>query len=161
MNFALKTAVRDAGQQIQRLLLCALSIVFGVAALVAVDSFSKNLNRAMDLEAKALLGADLQITSRSSFNPEAEKLFQKIGGKQAREIRFASMAYFPKADQTRLIQLRALSGEFPFYGEFVTKPIGANPALSQQREIVLDPLLMTQYELEIGDSVRLGGIDLP
>jgi len=97
MSFILKTAWRDARRQRSRLLLCALSIVFGVGALVAVDSFSANLTRAMDAEAKALLGADLEITSRSGFGEREERMFDQIGGEQARETRFASMAYFPKA----------------------------------------------------------------
>ncbi len=156
MSIIIKTAFRDGRRQTKRLLLCALSIVFGVAALVAVDSFTHNLNRALDAEAKTLLGADLQITSRSAFSEKTETFFKSFGGEQAREIRFASMAYFPKADQTRLIQLRAISGGFPFYGDFKTEPANANPAKLKRSAIVLDPLLMTQYELSIGDTVRLG-----
>jgi len=159
MNFVLKTAFRDGRRQSKRLLLCALSIVFGVAALVAVDSFADNLNRALDAEAKTLLGADLQITSRSAFSERVEVFFASIQGEQAREIRFASMAYFPKADQSRLIQLRAISGGFPYYGVFKTEPVGKNPARVDRPVIVLDPLLLIQYELELGDFVRLGATD--
>ncbi|MGJ8637997.1 MAG: ABC transporter permease [Opitutaceae bacterium] len=156
LTFILKTAWRDARRQQRRLLLCALSIVFGVAALVAVDSFSANLNRAMDAEAKALLGADLQITSRVGFDEKAELIFSQIGGEQARETRFASMAYFPSSEGSRLVQLRALGGGFPFYGEFETDPIGANPAQMDRAVAVVDPLLMVQYELEVGDRIELG-----
>ncbi|MFT4900842.1 MAG: putative ABC transport system permease protein [Lentimonas sp.] len=159
MRFILQTAWRDARRQRSRLWLCALSIVFGVAALVAVDSFAANLTRAMDAEAKALLGADLQISSRSGFGEAAELMFDAIGGKQARETRFASMAYFPKSQQTRLVQVRALGGGFPFYGEFETEPAGANPARMDAAVIVLDPLIMVQYGLELGDTVRLGELD--
>ncbi|MGZ0654938.1 ABC transporter permease [Coraliomargarita sp. W4R72] len=159
MSFVFKTALRDGRRQSKRLLLCALSIVFGVAALVAVDSFADNLNRALDTEAKALLGADLQISSRSAFNEQTEHFLSSISGEQAREIRFASMAYFPKSDASRLIQLRAISEGFPYYGTFSTEPSGANPASVDRPVIVLDPLLLTQYELQIGDSVRLGQID--
>ena len=73
MRFILQTAFRDGRRQSRRLLLCALSIMFGVAALVAVDSFADNLNRALDREAKSLLGADLQITSRSSFTERTDR----------------------------------------------------------------------------------------
>jgi putative ABC transport system permease protein len=159
MNFILKTAWRDARRQRSRLLLCALSIVFGVAALVAVDSFSANLTGAMDNEAKALLGADLQLSSRSGFGEREEAIFDSIGGEQARETRFASMAYFPKTEQTRLVQLRALGGGFPFYGKFETQPAGANPAQMDEPVIVLDTLLMVQYGLVVGDTVRLGNTD--
>lgn len=159
MSFILKTAFRDGRRQSKRLLLCALSIVFGVAALVAVDSFTDNLNRALDAEAKSLLGADLQITSRSAFSERTELFLASIRGQQAREIRFASMAYFPQADQSRLIQLRAISGGFPYYGEFETQPAGKNPAQVDRPVIVLDPVLLTQYELALGDTVRLGETD--
>ena len=159
MSFILKTAWRDARHQPGRLVLCALSIVFGVAAMVAVDSFSANLTRALDAEAKALLGADLEITSRSSFDAEAERIITSIGGEQSREIRFASMASFPDSGQTRLVQVRALGGGFPFYGEFETEPPGQNPALASEPVIVLDPLLLVQYGLDIGDTVRLGTQD--
>jgi len=66
---------------------------------------------------------------------------------------------YPKAEQTRLVQLRALGGGFPFYGKFETQPAGANPARMDRPVIVLDPILMVQYGLEVGDTVRLGEAD--
>lgn len=158
-TFAARTAWRESRRQRSRLLLCALSIVFGVAALVAVDSFTQNLEAGLDDEAKALLGADLQITSRSGFDDTSERLFSTIGGDQSREIRFASMGYFPKSDQSRLIQVRALGGKFPYYGAFETEPAGVSVAQSNEPIIVLDPLILRQQELAIGDTVRLGAVD--
>ncbi|WOO42770.1 ABC transporter permease [Rubellicoccus peritrichatus] len=156
MSFAIKTAWRDARRHRKRLFLCALSIVFGVAALVAIDSFSHNLRVAIDKESMNLLGADLQVSTRTEFSEDAEAWFDELGGEQAREIRFTSMAMFPKNGQTRLVQVRALNGGFPFYGEFETKPANANPAMLDEPVIVMDQLLMAQYELEEGDTVELG-----
>lgn len=158
-KFVARTAWRESRRQRPRLLLCALSIVFGVAALVAVDSFTANLEAGLDKEAKALLGADLQVTSRTSFDETIEAVFREIGGSQSREIRFASMAYFPKNDQSRLIQVRALGGAFPYYGTFETEPAGIEVTESDQPIIVLDPLILRQQELEVGDVVRLGEVD--
>ena len=158
-TFALRTAWRESRRQRSRLLLCALSIVFGVAALVAVDSFTQNLEAGLDEEAKALLGADLQITSRSSFSAGAERLFEQIGGEQSREIRFASMAYFPKSEQSRLIQVRALGGGFPYYGTFETEPANVTVTHTEEPIIVMDPLILRQQELEVGDTVRLGATE--
>jgi putative ABC transport system permease protein len=157
--FAARMAWRESRRQRARLILCALSIVFGVAALVAVDSFTKNLEAGLDREAKALLGADLQITSRTGFDEKAEAIFKKIGGRQSREIRFASMAYFPATDTSRLIQVRALGGEFPYYGEFETLPEGIRVTDTDEAIIVLDPVILRQHGLEIGGTVRLGKID--
>ena len=58
MNFILKMAWRDSRASRKRLLLFSLSIVLGIAALVAIGSFTTNLQTAIDGQAKGLLGAD-------------------------------------------------------------------------------------------------------
>ena len=155
-TFALRTAWRESRGQRGRLTLCALSIIFGVAALVAVDSFTENLEAGLDKEAETLLGADLQITSRIGFGESAEAIFERIGGEQSREIRFTSMAYFPESGRSRLIQVRALGGAFPYYGAFETEPPGVQVTGRDEPILVLDPLVMRQQELEVGDTVQLG-----
>lgn len=149
-------AWRDARRQRKRLLLCALSIVFGVAAMVAIESFGHNVRVAIDGEAMELLGADLQISSRTPFSERAELWIGQQGGEQSREVRFSSMALFPKNGETRLVQVRALGGGFPYYGEFETLPAGVNPAQSDRPVAVVDPLLMVQYDLKPGDTMKIG-----
>src|SRR4051812_19375514 len=51
----------------RRLLLYMSSISFGVAALVAIDSFSKNVTASVHDQSRALMGGDLAITSRDTF----------------------------------------------------------------------------------------------
>src|SRR5205814_10427438 len=79
-------AWRDSRASRKRLLFFAASIVLGVAALVAIGSFGASLVTAIDAQAKSLLGADLVLSSRQPFSPEAEKLLQSLGGTQSREI---------------------------------------------------------------------------
>ena len=71
MNFVFKMAWRDSRASRRRLLLFSFSIVLGIAALVAIGSFTANLRRAIDVQAKGLLGADLAVQSRSALTPEA------------------------------------------------------------------------------------------
>src|SRR5262245_54366059 len=118
-------AWRDSRSSRRRLLLFSSSIIFGIAALVAITSFAQNLKRAIDEQAKSLLGADLLLASRATFSAEEEKLFQSLGGEQSREIDFSAMIYFPKGGGTRLVNVRGLSGNFPFYGRLETDPLDA------------------------------------
>src|SRR5262249_52670107 len=97
-----KMAWRDSRTSRKRLLLFSCSIILGIAALAAVGSLGVNLNRAVEEQAKTLLGADLVLSSRDAFTPEAEDLFRTIGGEQSREISFTTMIYFPRTDGTRL-----------------------------------------------------------
>src|SRR5258705_3065846 len=85
-------AWRDSRTSRRKLLLFSCSIVLGIAALTAIGSLGSNLERAIEEQAKSLLGADLVIGSRQPFSPQEEQLFRGIGGQQSRELSFSSMS---------------------------------------------------------------------
>src|SRR5205823_5046081 len=87
--------------------------------------FRKSLEASVNEQARALVGADLVIAARQKFSAEEEELLRSIGGEQSREVSFASMVYFPQTGGTRLVQIRALDGDFPFYGRMETDPASA------------------------------------
>ena len=126
-SFIWKMAWRDSRSSRKRLLLFSISITLGIAALVGIGSFRHSLAQAIDDQARSLIGADLVVASNRPFSPEQETLLSSLAtaesalgkgglGAQAREVRFSSMAVFPRSGSTRLAQVRALAGDFPFYG---------------------------------------------
>jgi putative ABC transport system permease protein len=106
-------AWRDSRKSRQRLLLFMSSIMLGIAALVAINSFAINLERSIDDQAKELLGADLVLNTNKPVSAEAQVLIDSIGRERSEEHSFASMVFFPKNSGTRLIQVKALKGNFP------------------------------------------------
>lgn len=158
MNFILRMAWRDSRASRRRLGLFSLSIVLGIAALVAIGSFNANLQRAIDGQARTLLGADLEVTSRAALSDEAETFLASLGGGQAREQSMAAMVVFPaRENATRLITLRAMDGAYPFYGDFVTAPAGAPARLASGEAVaVLEETLMAQFSIAAGDEIKLG-----
>lgn len=153
-----RMAARDSRTHRRRLLLFMSSIALGIAALVAISSLGKNLETAIDEQAKSLLGADLLIRGRQPFAPETEALFDSLGGEQAREVGFSSMVYFPKRNGTRLARIRALAGDFPFYGDFETAPATAAQSFRTGPNALVDDALMLQYGAEVGDSIKVGAV---
>jgi putative ABC transport system permease protein len=157
MNFILKMAWRDSRTSRRRLVLFSLSIVLGVAALVAIGSFSANLRQAIDDQSKGLLGADLAVNARAALTPEAKVFLDGIGGQQSRETTFSSMVVFPSADnRTRLITVRAIEGGYPYYGEVKTTPAGGFAKLAQGDFVLVEETLMRQFGLKAGDPLKLG-----
>ncbi|MEN9838865.1 MAG: hypothetical protein RL177_344 [Bacteroidota bacterium] len=156
--FVWKMSWRESRGNLSRLALFVACIVLGVAALVSITSFGDNLNRAIDEQAKTLLGADLVADSRMEFSPEAEALLDSIGGDQTREVRFTSMAYFPKAENARLSQIRAMEGGFPYYGILETMPADAKATLNQGNNALVDDGLLMQFGVDVGDSVKIGQV---
>lgn len=140
------------------MLLFVSSMVLGVAALVSINSFGDNLRAAIDEEARTLLGADLSFESSVPFPENIEALIDSIGGLQSRRTSFASMAYFPRTDDARLATVRAHEPGYPFYGEIVTDPPEAADRYLDGRGALVDGTLMTQFNVQVGDSVRIGSV---
>lgn len=151
-----RTAWRDSRGSRKRLLLAAITITVGLAALAAITSFGTNVREAVQQQAKLLLGADLVLSSRQSFDPETEAQIAAIGGEQSREVRCNSMAYFPKTAGTRLVQVRALAGAFPYYGVLETEPSNASHAFLAGPNAIVDESLLYQFDAQVGDTIKIG-----
>ena len=143
----------------RRLFLFLSAISLGVAALVAVQGFATNLQRGVREEARALLGADLRLSSRQPFGPRTETLLDSLRGggvAVSRMTSFASMALLPRTGFTRLVQVRAPEPGYPFYGTIETSPAGVWNQLARGRSAIVDPALLTALRARIGDSISIG-----
>ncbi|MFH5832024.1 ABC transporter permease [Halalkalibaculum sp. DA384] len=153
-----KMAWRDARSNKKRLFLYISAIIIGVAAQVAITSFRESLTNTIDNQSRELLGADLEIEAERPFSDEELAYFDSLGGEQSKMIEFNSMAYLPESGGTRLSQIRAIQGDFPFYGEILTNPPEAVRTYRQNNTALLDNALMVQFGTEVGDSVRIGNV---
>ena len=158
-GWLLKMAWRDARNNKSRLFLFVSSIILGIAALVAVYSFRDNLQKDIDEQAKVLTGADLIIESRKPVTAKAQSILDTLGSEKATERSFASMLYFLKSSGSRLVQVKALEGNFPFYGSLETTPVTAASQFQQGRGALVDKTIMLQYNAKPGDSIKIGALN--
>jgi putative ABC transport system permease protein len=149
-------AMRDFRKNLSRLLLFVSSIVVGIAALVAISSFGENLVKDIDNQAKELLGADLVLENNK---PLGDQGLDSVAVDMASEVNFASMVAFPKRDASRLTQVRALEGNFPFYGKLETVPAeGDADFRSGGKKALVEKTLMAQFDAQVGDSIKVGAV---
>jgi putative ABC transport system permease protein len=151
-----KMAWRDARHNFSRLFLFMASLITGIAAVVALDSLNNALQNDIDRNAKELLGADLVINGERKFSKDLQLRFDSLELPQASEADMASMVLFLNNQQSRLIRLVALKGEFPFYGTIETKPADAYKKMQTGKFAMLDETLASQYEVSSDDSIRIG-----
>ena len=161
-------AWRDSRSSRRRLLLFSVSITLGIAALVGIGSFRHSLAQAIEDQARNLIGADLIVESTRPFRPEDEALLHSLttaepvpgkgglGEAQAREVRFPTMAAFPKNDSTRLVHVRALGGDFPFYGPMETIPPEAARNFREGPRAIVEESLLFQFRAQVGDPIKIG-----
>lgn len=155
-SWLLNMAWRDSRTYRRRLLLYMSSIILGTAALVSIRTLGDSMAGAIDVESKALLGADLDVNSRTAFSDSAEVFLRNLGGEQSRQSSFASMVVFPRSESSRLVNVRALEGGFPYYGVLETIPPAAAREFRTSGTALVDDNLMIQHGVEVGDSVRVG-----
>jgi putative ABC transport system permease protein len=157
-------AWRDSRRSRRRLFLFMSPIILGTAALVAINSLSESLERAIGSQAKSLLGADMLVESRQPFTKPVQQTIDSLarGGETATETSFSSMIFFPafseKNGGTRLAQIRAISGDFPFYGTLDTEPENARTLLTDKPFALIDNNLHIQFGAGIGDTIKVGAV---
>jgi putative ABC transport system permease protein len=162
-GFVWRMAWRQGHAARRRLLLLTASVVAGVGALVAVNSFTRNLTVAVADQARDLLGADLSLSSRSPADEikPARRLLDSLrssaggGVHVARSASFAAMAYLPRGGNARLVQLRTVAAGWPYYGAITTSPADIWAGL-QNGGAIVDPSLLTAIGATIGDTLALG-----
>ncbi|HEY4319999.1 MAG TPA: FtsX-like permease family protein [Gemmatimonadales bacterium] len=162
-GFVMRMAWREAHAARRRLLLLTASIVAGVGALVAVNSFTRNLTVAVAQQAQELLGADLSVAGRSPASDVkvARRLIDSLrtaGGSPvvtALSATMAAMAYTPGSGSARLVQLRTVDPGWPWYGAITTAPVGIWTAL-QAGGAIVDPSLLPALGVRLGDTIAIG-----
>ncbi|MCE6993150.1 ABC transporter permease [Dyadobacter sp. CY323] len=160
INFSwlLKMAWRDSRKNRSRLVLFISSIILGIAALVAIYSLGDNLKDNIDEQAATLIGADLALYGNRAVQDKAKELVDSLGKNRSEERSFASMVYFAKSGGNRLAQVKAISGDYPYYGKFETIPVTAEKTFRAGKEALVDQTLMLQYQAKVGDSIKIGEV---
>jgi putative ABC transport system permease protein len=161
LRFPLVLAWRESRSP-RRLVLLMASVTAGVAALVAIGSFTRNLQDSVRDQARSLLGADLAVGSGAPLSSRAESVVASLAGgagggaETARVTSFAAMAYVPRTAGARPVQVLAMAGGFPFYGRIETSPPGQWARLQEPGGVLVEPALLTLFDARAGDTLSLG-----
>ncbi|MFC3197794.1 ABC transporter permease [Parapedobacter deserti] len=161
IGWVFRMAWRDSRRNRSRLFLFISSIIVGIAALVAIYSFGYNLAKDIDNQAATLVGADLVVHSNRQLSEEGQDIIDSVrtlSNGYAEEQSFASMVLFTNNGGTRLVQVRALGGAFPYYGRLETAPEAAGTTFQEGRRALVDKTLMLQFDAKVGDSVKVGEV---
>jgi putative ABC transport system permease protein len=162
LRFILVLAWREGRASSRRALLVVAAVAIGVGALVAINSFTDNLRESVRREARALLGADLMLSSAGPFSSRAESLLEDLRhatvppADVARAVRFGAMALRPGGRTTRLVQVVAVDPGYPYYGRIETAPPGEWERLSETHGAIVDPGLLEALGARLGDEIALG-----
>ncbi len=158
--FLAKTALRDSRKNRGKLFMFMSSIVLGIMALVAINSFNYNLVKDIDNQTKSVLGADIMVEGKKPLPAHLKVVVDSVPGQRASQMEFFSMALIDTKDsaeqETQFTRVQAVEGNFPFYGNLVTDPKDAKERYQEEGGALVDDGLMLEHALSVGDSIQLG-----
>jgi putative ABC transport system permease protein len=139
------------------------SIALGVAALVSIHSFRDDVARSVQEEADVLMGGNARFSTDAPLPPAVESVLDSLegaGAGVARVTTATSMVFAPSSNLVRLLQVRALDEGYPFYGDVTTLPAGRWGEHLEPGRVLVDPAVLTQLSVEVGDTLVVGLVSL-
>jgi putative ABC transport system permease protein len=153
-------ALREGRHGLRRIGVYMASISLGVAALVSIHSFRDDVSRSVQEEADVLMGANARLSSNRTFPDSVTRVLDSLeaaGVGVSRRTTALSMVLAPASGDVRLLQVQAVDGAYPFYGEVSTRPAGAWGSQVREDAVVLaDPAVLTQLRVSVGDTLVVG-----
>ena len=163
LGFALRLARREGRHTFRRVGVYMASITLGVAALVSIHSFRADFARSVQDEAEVLMGANARLASDEPLKAGTLALVDSLrdaGVAVARVTTVSSMVLAPRTERVRLLQVRAVGAGYPYYGEPRTEPEGRWGAHLEPGRALVDPAVLAQLGVSVGDSLVVGRVTL-
>ncbi|MGH9464824.1 MAG: ABC transporter permease, partial [Thermoanaerobaculia bacterium] len=162
-GFFLAAILRESRGSRFRLAFFVACLAVGVAAIVAVAGHSAALDQAIRRESRTLLAADLAI---SSYRPLPQGVAAALAGRDDLELATlrelpTTVAAPPRAGApgtSRLVEVKAVDGGYPFYGRLALEPDRPLAELLAPGSVVVAPDLLARLDLAVGDELVLGGV---
>ena len=164
MRFVAAMAVREMRASWRRLVFFFLCIALGVGAIVTLRSVIQSVRQVFAGEARALLGADLVVSSSRPIDGEvAQKIEARLAAAGTQVTRTAETATMARAGAgadgpARMVELKAVGPGFPYYGTLDLE--GGAPyshALVAGGGALVRPELLAQLGIAVGEAMALGG----
>lgn len=164
MNFIFNLTRREIRSSWRRLLFFFLCIAIGVGSVVALRSLVQNLSQAVGTDARALLTADVEVSSTSDFSPtDVQKIEEAINKSNIVEDRNEAMTTSAMArpldaanENLKMVELKGIEPPFPLVGNF--KVAGGVPfdfRLLENGGAVVSPLLLDDLAVRVGDKIKI------
>ena len=157
--------VRETRGARGRVTFFVLCLAVGVGAVVAVAGFSASLRATLAREARQLLAADVRVRGLQPLPAAVDELLageaSAQGVRSTRLTEMITVAAAPKetagAGRSQVVELKAVDGEFPFYGTLRLSPERPLAELLADGGAVAAPELLTRLSLRPGDPIAVGG----
>ncbi len=155
MSLAWRLALRDLRRGGRGLMLLALCLFLGTAALAGIGSLSASILSALEGQSRAMLGGDLQLRISQRRATVEESAAFAARGTLSETIAMRAMVQPEDGATPTLVDLKGVDDRWPLVGSFRLAP-GAVAVRPHGRQAAIAPALADRFGLKVGDHIRIG-----
>jgi putative ABC transport system permease protein len=164
-GFVVRMAWRETRASWARLLFFFVCVAIGVAAIIVLRSVVQQIRTTLTREARSLIGSDLQVQTNRPWTPEMRAtLAAQFDGEALDTMEvvetqtMAAAAEGRGSGTVRLVELRGVEAEFPYYGtlELAGGQVYTHDLLKGFGALV-QPEFLIELGLEVGDELQMAG----
>ncbi|HYC56698.1 MAG TPA: FtsX-like permease family protein [Candidatus Binatia bacterium] len=160
----LRLALRDLAHQRAFSLFFVVNLALGLSGALLLDALQGSVERTITGRSRALLGADVRISSQRPLSAEETRAFDAAAGAAASSQLVQLYSMVAGSGGARLVELRGIDERFPLSGAVVLADAGTvtpqqHGKLQRQGEAWADPSLLGQLGVSVGETVRIGSVD--
>jgi len=163
-GIASRFAMRELRGGIRGFYIFIACIALGVAAIAGVGSVSRSMTQGIAEEGQTILGGDLDLSLMHRETSAAERKFLDSRGTVSNVATMRAMARLPEKNTQALVEVKAIDGAYPLYGDLkLTGEAALAAHLQRQGEAwggVVETGLLARLNVAVGDTVALGKINI-
>ena len=133
-----------------------LCLALGVAVTCAVGMVNAIVTTAIERDARILLGGDVVMQQPNTvFTEQDIETAQSVAERTTLVTRTNTIA---RADNGRAVsvELKSVDQDYPLLGSVVINAEGTLHEAMSDKGVLVDPLLLTRLDLNVGDEIALG-----
>ena len=136
-------------------LLFVLNASIGLCGFSALEIFKNSLDSSIQKRSKQILGADLGISARRPPTLEERQAVVKEFKEDVEESQVTqTYSMISSGDSSRLVQVKAVEKNYPFYGAIRLKPSENNSNIHDQKKAWIHPELAVDFKM--GERLVIG-----
>ena len=157
LSIPLRLAWRELRHGWKHFVILMACLTLGVAVMASVNSLGAMVERALEGEAQSLLGGDIETRLRGVEPTAEQRDYLESYGRLSYVADMRTMLYATDdSGMSTLVEIKAVDAAYPLIGDLLFhEDISKDEALADGG-IAVDPILLSQLGLQVGDEVRLG-----
>ena len=158
----LRYMARESRGSLGRLVFFIFCLSVGVAGVAAVASMSDSIEEGIRAEARTLLAADLVVEGSRPLPEELDRHLESIAGSRSTVVLELPTIIAAPGDaagpgRSMLAGIKAIDGDYPFYGTLRLDPDRPLAELLRPDTAVVGPEALERLGLELGGRLHIGG----